>query len=489
MKANRFMWVTTAVLIVFLCIAGVTAAPVAAFSGKPTSGPPSLTVTFKDASTGSPSGWAWFFGDETYKAPWTQVNLSGGWTERGEHSSVAMPDGSIVLTGGVIRYYYLGKNDVWRSVNNGATWTQMTAGAGWAARREHSSVAMPDGSIVLMGGTVDTEWWGPLPSNDVWRSTDKGATWTQMTAGAGWAARYEHSSVVLPDGSIVLTGGDLGTGFSGKNDVWRSTNNGANWTRMNASAGWSERRGHSSVAMPDGSIVLMGGIDNSGLRKNDVWRSTDKGATWTQMNASAGWVARYGHSSVAMPDGSIVMMGGLTTSYRNDVWRSTDNGATWTQLPDAAWTGRYAHSSVAMRDGSIVTMGGYTGSHMNDVWRFVPTGSSLQNPSHLYTAPGRYTVALQVYNSGGYSSMRKAGYITVGVSLLPLPGFSNPPTDPDHDGIYEDLNANGRLDFADVVLYFNQMTWIAANEPVSAFDLNKNGRIDFADIVALFNEI
>jgi len=74
-------------------------------------------------------------------------------------------------------------------------------------------------------------------------------------------------------------------------------------------------------------------------------------------------------------------------------------------------------------------------------------------------------------------------------NLVPLPGCTNPPTDPDYDSIYEDLNGNGRLDFADVVLYFNQMTWIAANEPIPAFDLNGNGRIDFADIVALFNEI
>jgi len=73
--------------------------------------------------------------------------------------------------------------------------------------------------------------------------------------------------------------------------------------------------------------------------------------------------------------------------------------------------------------------------------------------------------------------------------VVPLPGYISMPTDPDGDCIYEDLNGNGRLDFADVVLYFNQVTWIAANEPVSAFDLNANGRIDFEDIVALFNEI
>jgi PKD repeat protein len=63
------------------------------------------------------------------------------------------------------------------------------------------------------------------------------------------------------------------------------------------------------------------------------------------------------------------------------------------------------------------------------------------------------------------------------------------PTYPDGDGICEDLNGNTRLDFADVVLYFNQMEWIAVNEPASAFDLNRNGRIDFADITALFNEV
>jgi len=74
-------------------------------------------------------------------------------------------------------------------------------------------------------------------------------------------------------------------------------------------------------------------------------------------------------------------------------------------------------------------------------------------------------------------------------SLKAVPSFAAKPTDPDSDGIYEDLNGNGRLDFADVVLYFNQMTWIAANEPLTAFDLNGNSRIDFADIVALFNEI
>ena len=62
------------------------------------------------------------------------------------------------------------------------------------------------------------------------------------------------------------------------------------------------------------------------------------------------------------------------------------------------------------------------------------------------------------------------------------------PTDLNGDEKYEDVNGNGRKDFADVVV-FNQMTWIAANEPVAAFDNNMNGRVDFADIVRLFNNL
>jgi PKD repeat protein len=75
------------------------------------------------------------------------------------------------------------------------------------------------------------------------------------------------------------------------------------------------------------------------------------------------------------------------------------------------------------------------------------------------------------------------------VRVLPLPGFTSAPTDPDGDGLYEDLNGNGRADFNDIVLFFNNMEWITANEPVAAFDFSKNGRIDFTDIVRLFEKI
>ena len=175
--------------------------PVARFTTNINSGYAPQAVKFMDQSTDNPIGWAWYFGDETFTAPWTLVNASAGWSARFYHSSVAMPDGSIVLMGGEGSVGY--KNDVWRSTDNGVTWTLMNASAGWSARRGHSSVVMPDGSIVLMGGSDSVRH-----RNDVWRSTDNGATWTLVNESAGWSVRGFHSSVVMPDGSIVLMGGE-----------------------------------------------------------------------------------------------------------------------------------------------------------------------------------------------------------------------------------------------------------------------------------------
>jgi PKD repeat protein len=82
-----------------------------------------------------------------------------------------------------------------------------------------------------------------------------------------------------------------------------------------------------------------------------------------------------------------------------------------------------------------------------------------------------------------------AKQLGAGPAVRPVPPGSALPRDANADWRYEDVNGNGRPDFADVVLYFNQMGWIAAYEPVIAFDFNANGRIDFADVVWLFNRL
>ncbi|MFA5268253.1 MAG: kelch repeat-containing protein [Methanoregula sp.] len=467
--------------------------PTTDFTATPRSGSAPLTVQFNDTSTNSPTAWDWNFGDEDVIH----------WSARNGHTSVVLPDGSIILMGGL---GYGFKNDVWRSTDQGITWSRVNGDAPWTRRYQHTSVVLPDGSIVLMGGRIG-DW--PFAMNDTWRSTDQGVTWTLMNASSGWDKRDGHSSVVLPDGSIVLMGGF--NNYDYLKDVWRSYDKGATWSLVNSSSeyvGWRSRTDHSSVVMPDGSIMLMGGYGRYTGLVNNTWRSTDGGSTWAQVTSKARWTARYDHTSVVTTGGNIVLMGGRSDGsginfLRNDTWSASSNGIVWTPVnTSSGWEARHGHSSVALPDGSILLMGGErsygsVGEIYNDIWRSTDDGatwtevtinpswtSQEQNPSHTYTTPGTYTVSLTT-NAPDNNATTKTGYITVYLPVSSLPGQVLPPGDPDDDGMYEDVDGSGDFGYPDVIAFFRQLDWISVNEPVSAFDFNKNGRIEFDDIVRL----
>ena len=329
-------------------------------------------------------------------------DLSGPWelqagsvlVERSGHTSVVLPDGTILIMGGYGEDGYL--NDIWRSVDGGDTWFLVTEQAEWPGRSGHTSVVLADGEIVLMGGITE----GGIRKNDVWHSTDAGVSWSLLTDAALWSPRYAHTSVVLPeDGSIVLMGGNIGIYLENHaHDVWRSDDGGETWQEQTPSAEWAGRYDHASVALSDGSILVIGGkrkgyvyIDGEKVSEytftnDDVHISTDQGQTWEARTSLPRDVG--GHSSVVLSDDSVVVMGGHNYSdygegisiYRDNVWRSDDAGLTWNELTnDPGWSERNNHTSVALANDTIVLMGGYNVYHHNDVWQSDDLGSTWEN--------------------------------------------------------------------------------------------------------------
>jgi PKD repeat protein len=74
-------------------------------------------------------------------------------------------------------------------------------------------------------------------------------------------------------------------------------------------------------------------------------------------------------------------------------------------------------------------------------------------------------------------------------TLPALPGTTSAPRDPDNDGRYEDINGNGRIDFSDVTLLFNNLDTVTKTYPTAAFDFNKNGRTDYGDVTVLYGRL
>jgi hypothetical protein len=66
---------------------------------------------------------------------------------------------------------------------------------------------------------------------------------------------------------------------------------GITWTSRTTSAGWAAREGHTSVIDAAGAIYVIGGI-GGGTDLNDVWASTDGGADRTRSKGRSGGYSR-----------------------------------------------------------------------------------------------------------------------------------------------------------------------------------------------------
>ena len=87
-----------------------------------------------------------------------------------------------------------------------------------------------------------------------------------------------------------------------------------------------------------------------------------------------------------------------------------------------------------------------------------------------------------------------SGYTALPVQVSELHAFntisgqSYPlPRDLNGDGLYEDINGNGRSDLNDVVTLFEQIDAVVSGQPWWVFDFDQNGYINLHDVVALFH--
>ncbi len=279
------------------------------------------------------------------------------------------------LIGGADRSSH--KNDVWKS-SDGANWQPVTpTGTIFSARYDHQ-VVVKDDALYVIGGFDGSH------KNDVWKSSSDGANWQPVTpTGTIFSARYDHQ-VVVKDGAMYLIGGRDG---SFKNDVWKSDDNGKTWTEIKSnlqSADFSLREYHQVVEM-NGDLYLIGGDDGS--RKNDVWKSTDTGKTWTQVKTEGTiFTPRRKHQVVAKGN-TLYVIGGYDGSHKNDVWRSTDQGVTWEDIPagdannNTTFARRDAHQVVVIGD-TMYLIGGWTADsgRSNDIWQSINGESWTQVP-------------------------------------------------------------------------------------------------------------
>lgn len=156
----------------------------------------------------------------------------------------------------------------------------------WAPR--HGYYALSGGlsatgwrNIWVFGGIIP----GLGYSDDVWRTVNGGASWELVVAGIHWSPRSDFGCCggstapePRPKGVIYIVGGQGGPGLLP--DVWASDTAGRKWSRMCEKAPFGSRTGVACATVPSRPLVLLvaGGVSDDVHR--DLWVSQDGGATF-----------------------------------------------------------------------------------------------------------------------------------------------------------------------------------------------------------------
>lgn len=155
--------------------------------------------------------------------------------------------------------------DGWLLDTHGAgAWTREPTSPDGLLRDYGSSVLINRKALVLGGGGADPN--GPAPTNLVSTVDLDTAPWTWAEHPPMAIGRRQHNSTILPDGRVLVTGGSSGPGFS---DMTGSATpaelfDGQAWNMLPAAA--VMRIYHSSaLLLPDGRVISGGGGEGAGL--------------------------------------------------------------------------------------------------------------------------------------------------------------------------------------------------------------------------------
>ncbi|WP_323787354.1 VPS10 domain-containing protein [Psychroserpens sp.] len=237
--------------------------------------------------------------------------------------------------------YYFGSTGggIWKTLNGGRSWENISDGF-FGGSIGAITVSKSDPNVLYVGGGEKTVRGNVSSGYGIWKSVDAGKTW--MSAGLK-NSRHVPRIAVDPTDHNVVYAGVLGNIYKPTQDrgVYKSTDGGKTWKKTlfaNDQAGVVDL-----IIDPTNSRILYASTWrvqrtpyslSSGGDGSALWKSTDKGETWTEISTKDGF-----------PEGTLGIIGVTVSPVNNQrVWaivenkdkgglyRSEDGGETWSQV-------------------------------------------------------------------------------------------------------------------------------------------------------------
>jgi hypothetical protein len=181
------------------------------------------------------------------------------------------------------------------SVGFTQTWTPLKNQPSFAA---NAALLLTDGRVIAQD-TDASDWWVLTPDKS---GSYVDGTWKQVASlQSGYAPLY-HASAILPDGRLMIQGGEYN---GGNNGVW--TNQGSiydpvknKWTPVSAPSGWSQIGDAQSVILNNGTFMLADPFNEADalLDAKTLTYTVLAGSGKADRNDEEGWAL--------LPDGKVL---------------------------------------------------------------------------------------------------------------------------------------------------------------------------------------
>ena len=304
-------------------------------------------------------------------------NSGGSWTAISTGlAGTAAWVAPIIQDPNVSTTYYCGYQQVYKSLNKGTTWTQMGTISGSA--QFLYIAAAPSNSLVLYASTATT----------LYKTTNGGTSWTSVTTGLPTgSAQITQMAVDNTNSNNVFV---TLSGYSAGNKVFYSTNGGTAWT--NISAGLPN--------LPANCVIYQKNTNSA------IYVGTDVGIYYKDASMASFTPYMTGLPNVVVNDLEIFYPTNKLRAgtYGRGVWESDLYSD-----PLSPPTAVFATSSPSLCINAPAVLSDQS-SNTPTAWSWTLTGaspatSSVKNPTVSYNATGTYTVSLTSSNANGASTV------------------------------------------------------------------------------------
>ncbi|MDB4940252.1 MAG: hypothetical protein JWO40_677 [Candidatus Doudnabacteria bacterium] len=231
-------------------------------------------------------------------------------------------------------------NGIYKSTDSGTTWTQITSTSSWLV----NSIAVDplNHNTVYAATDWDSSCWA---HGSVYKSTDAGTTWSEINSGLTISSCQNYIDLVVDpatSGTVYVVNDTTG--------IYKTTNSGTSWSKVYDPSGVTNDLPYDLVIDPTTPSTLYASV-NTGVIK-----TTNSGTSWSR-------VFTYTLNSTTKMTALVIDPTSTSTIYvasvdswsnQNHLYKTTNSGSTWTKITDL--NGFVAHDGMIISPQSHTTL-------------------------------------------------------------------------------------------------------------------------------------